>query len=147
MKDLDYYIECFSKLKTAYSKSRPAPHKALLLLSVIDLIEIGFITTPRIQLSDTLVETFNRNARELFRDDFFKPSIGQPFFYMKSEPFWRLEAVNPVDLELKETSCSLKNLRALFHNAVIDVDLFQLLRRSRNRVALRKVLIKRYIII
>lgn len=146
MKDLDYYIECFSKLKTAYSKSRPAPHKALLLLSVIDLIEVGVITSPRIFLSDTLIKTFNRNARELFRDDFFRPSIGQPFFYMKSEPFWRLEAFNALDCELKKTSCSLRNLRTRFLDAVIDTDLFQLLQQSSNRVALRKILIKRYIV-
>ncbi len=36
-----YYIECFGKLKTAYSKSRLASYKVLLLLSVTELIEKG----------------------------------------------------------------------------------------------------------
>jgi hypothetical protein len=38
MKDFSYYKECFSTLHTAKSKGFYAPHKALLLLSVIDLV-------------------------------------------------------------------------------------------------------------
>lgn len=41
MKDLNYYVECFSSLHTMKKCGKPAPHKALLLLSVIDLVERG----------------------------------------------------------------------------------------------------------
>lgn len=101
MKGLDFYIERFGMLKTTFSKSRPAPHKALLLLSVIDLIEKDIITSSKIELSDALIETFKSNSKVLFKDDFFKPSIGQPFFFMKSEPYWQLVANKVSDLKLK----------------------------------------------
>lgn len=145
MKGLDFYIERFGKLKTAYSKSRPAPHKALLLLSVIEIIERGVITSPKIELSDVLIETFKSNANDLFHDDFFKPSIGQPFFFMKSEPFWQLVANDVSDLELKSTSYSVVNLRKRFRYALIDTELFVLLKDNSNREALREVLLHKYL--
>lgn len=146
MNGIEYYIECFGKLKTAFSKSRPAPHKALLLLSVIELIESGVITSPKIQLSDALVNTFNSNSKQLFQDDFFKPSIGQPFFFMKSEPFWNLVAENTADVELKTTSYSVKNLRSKYRYALIDTELFVLLQNRNNRERLQDVLITKYLI-
>lgn len=51
-KDLNYYIDCFSLLNTMKKCGKPAPHKALLLLSVIDLVERGIITDCRIPLSE-----------------------------------------------------------------------------------------------
>lgn len=56
MKDINYYIQCFSALNTMKMQGKPAPHKALLLLSVIDLVEQGYITDSNIQLSDILEE-------------------------------------------------------------------------------------------
>ena len=40
-KDLEYYKDCFSSLNTMKKCGKLAPHKALLLLSIIDLIERG----------------------------------------------------------------------------------------------------------
>ena len=147
MKGLDFYIERFGKLKTAYSKSRPTPHKALLLLSVIDLIENGTITSSKVELSDALIETFKSNVKDLFKDDFFNPAIGQPFFFMKSEPFWQLVANDVSDLELKSTYFSVVNLRKRFRYALIDTDLFVLLKDNSNREILRDELLNKYIIL
>lgn len=147
MKGLSFYAEQFGKLKTAFSKNRPAPHKALLLLSVIDLIENGTITSSKVELSDALIDTFKSNAEDLFKDDFFKPSIGQPYFFMKSEPFWQLVANNVSDLELKSTSFSVVNLRKRFRYALIDTELFVLLKDNLNREVLRDVLLNKYIIL
>ena len=43
MNNLNYYINGFSSLRTMKKLGKSAPHKALLLLSVIDLIERGII--------------------------------------------------------------------------------------------------------
>lgn len=147
MKGLDFYIERFGKLKTAYSKSRPAPHKALLLLSVIDIIENGTITSSGIELSDALIEIFKSNVKDLFKDDFFKPAIDQPFFFKKSESFWQLVVNDVSDLELKSTFFSVVNLRKRFRYALIDTDLFVLLKDNSNREILRNELLNKYIIL
>ena len=52
--ELRHYIDVFSSLHTAKVKGRKAPHKAVLLLAIIDLIEEEVILTPYIDLSDGL---------------------------------------------------------------------------------------------
>lgn len=147
MNTLEDYITQFSRLKTAYSTKGPAPHKALLLLSIIDLIESGQIKSPIIELNDILISKFKENTRNLFRgDDYFKPTIGQPFFFMKSEPFWQLVAKDTLALSLKTTSYSIFNLSNLFRYALIDTDLFVLLKDPSPREKLREVLLNKYIV-
>lgn len=41
MHELKHYIDAFSTLHTAKVKEHRAPHKAVLLLAVIDLVEEG----------------------------------------------------------------------------------------------------------
>ena len=53
-------MDAFTSLHTAKRKGYKAPHKAVLLLSVIDLVEEGAIDTPRIELSDRLERKFHR---------------------------------------------------------------------------------------
>ena len=80
MKDFQYYKDCFSNLHTAKAKKLPAPHKPLLLLSVIDLVEREVITSNKIELSDTLIRQFKINSKRLVGHSIiFKPNIGQPF--------------------------------------------------------------------
>ena len=59
MNNLKDYIEAFSHLHTAKVKRRKAPHKAVLLLAIMDLVECNFIRNPRIELTDELVRKFN----------------------------------------------------------------------------------------
>lgn len=61
MYDLQYYSNLFGHLHTARRFGRPAPHKAILLLSVIDLVENGTIKSPHIPLSDELIKAFDDN--------------------------------------------------------------------------------------
>ena len=54
------YITLFSSLHTAKIAGKQAPHKAVLLLSIMDLVEAGILTSPRIELSEALEGTFAR---------------------------------------------------------------------------------------
>ena len=60
MIELSHYANAFSNLHTAKMKGHKAPHKAMLLLSIIDLVEEGTIASPRIYLSDELIDRFNK---------------------------------------------------------------------------------------
>ena len=53
-KDLAYYAERFQHLRQSPTKFGPAPHKAILLLSIIRGIELGFITENKIEYIDLL---------------------------------------------------------------------------------------------
>lgn len=88
MKDLNYYIKCFSALNTMRMQGKPAPHKALLLLSIIDLVKQGIITDSNIQLSDILEERFKDYAtRYVGNNSAYDPKINYPFYHMARNPF------------------------------------------------------------
>ena len=157
MKDLEYYIVCFGDLHTNVSRGKKAPHKALLLLSVIDMIDYGLIRSPHIVLSDLLVRTFDKNSHTFYSNRlFFKPKIQYPFFHMQSEPFWRLvakaEAAVNVAAEAdqsygdkKKSSPSKKQLIEQYSYAEIDRELFDLLQNQEARAVLRTHLISTYL--
>ncbi len=145
MKDLSYYIDCFSSLNTMKKCGKPAPHKALLLLSVIDLIERGAITDCRIPLSDELERQFKCNTKKLLGESiFFQPKISYPYVHMRSEPFWDLVPTHS-GLVDKITNYSLTSLRQNIAYACIDKELFQLLQDQNVRAKLRVHLISNYL--
>lgn len=157
MEDFRYYADCFSSLHTAMKLGKPAPHKALLLLSVIDLVERGIITENHIELSDDLVKTFNANAKKFYANSpIFKPEVTKPYFHMQHEPFWRLvvssdcvetnlAAEFSVEYTRKKPTYSLKGLREQFRYAEIDNELFELLKDEDARARLRVILISTYL--
>lgn len=157
MKDFQYYSYCFSDLHTAQSKRLPAPHKPLLLLSIIDLIESGNISSPEVELTDILIRTFKGNAnRYIGHSIIFKPNIGYPFFHLQHEPFWRLiptvqqqQSAMAAEASTKygatKAVYSIKGLREKYKCALIDKDLFNLLQNGDIRAKLRTTLISRYL--
>ena len=85
------YVSLFSALNTAKIAGKNAPHKAVLLLTIIDLVEAGIITSPRIELSEALQGTFARVWRRYIGTSLiFQPKVATPFWHMQNEPFYRL---------------------------------------------------------
>ena len=144
IKDLSYYQFCFINLSVSRFGDKVAPHKPLLLLSLIDLIEADVITSPQVELSEDLVGMFLRNA-DLFAKDIkhYRPNIGMPFYYMRSEPFWQLvpkvDGVTPV-------ANTITSLRQHYAHAKIDDELFTLLQDSTTAQTLRVTLIETYLL-
>lgn len=162
MQELEYYTDLFAHLHTAQRFGRPAPHKAILLLSVIDLVEKGTINSPIIPLSDELVKVFQANRKYyLGALRLYNPDIGKPFFHLQHESFWRLrdrveshstmaaETIstlqNAEKKELPRGSYSMKALRQAFCWAEIDPNLYHLLQNQEARGRLRVVLISTYL--
>lgn len=144
IKDLSYYQFCFINLSVSRFGDKVAPHKPLLLLSLIDLIEADVITSPQVELSEDLVGMFQRNA-DLFAKDIkhYRPNIGMPFYYMRSEPFWQLvpkvDGVTPV-------ANTITSLRQHYAHAKIGDELFTLLQDSTTAQTLRETLIETYLL-
>lgn len=157
--DVDYYKYHFSRLHTAKVKGRLAPHKAVLLIAVMRLVERGVINSPEIELLDELVAEFKSVWEEKVPASCpFSCSIGQPFFHMQHEPFWRLleyeEDYNIVAEELglytNETkempgSYSTNAIRKKFRCAMIDRQLYEVLSDADNRKILEDILVKKYL--
>ena len=74
------YIHLFENLHTNTRKGVKAPHKAIMLLSVIDLVEYGVITSNQIEFSERLEQQFQHNwSRYVEQSDVFQPRVGSPF--------------------------------------------------------------------
>ena len=147
---IDCYIKLFAELRTDKNKKRwsaatiwRAPHKPLLLLSIIDLIAQGTITRNFIEATFDLAETFAQYWAKIMPLG-TSGKMAYPFYYMDSEPFWELVPRPGVTLPVGKVVSSMKRIRELYLGAKIDDQLFPLLLMEPLRERLRNVLIKTY---
>ena len=87
-KNLHFYSKAFSRLRV---NKGMAPHKPILLLSVIELIGQGKIKENQIPLSPELIASFLKYWSQLGTES-YRPDIALPFFHMKSGKFWHLKS-------------------------------------------------------
>lgn len=144
--ELDDYISQFTSLNTAKRMGQPAPHKAVMLLSVIDLIESGGISSLSFPLSDALESKFYHNwKRYVGGSVLYKPAPATPFWHLGSEPFWTLARLDGKPLSEIVDTPSISKLQTCNIVAAIDRELFDLLQHENARAALRTTLISRYL--
>jgi putative restriction endonuclease len=134
----------FSKLKRSATNGG-APHKPILLLSILSLIRKGEISFNRIEITPSLVLEFKSIWARLVISQ-HTANFSLPFFHMRSEPFWRL--VTKAGMIIPVTSSnSIKSLGSLKDSiafAEIDKDLFDLLLDSVNSSILEDKLLELY---
>ena len=139
------YIHQFSTLNTAKIAGKQAPHKAVLLLSIMELIESGIITSPRIVLSEKLEEAFNRLWKKFIGTSvLFTPKVATPFWHMQGESFYQLFLNNGQDASGRKANYSVSWLRENTY-ALIDKKLFSLMQDENARAEFRVVLISTYL--
>ena len=144
--NLNDYIDLFSNLHTNKQQGKNAPHKAILLISIIDLIASHRIQTNEIVFTEELENCFQQNWKRYVGESIiFKPKAGTPYWHLNSEPFWQLIPYEGgyekiVKLQ-KGNPYSSKTIKEHIKFAVIDQTLFQLLQNNANRTKLREVLI------
>ncbi|PLY04405.1 MAG: HNH endonuclease [Desulfuromonas sp.] len=145
------YIKHFTHLNRApgatwtEATKRKAPHKPILLLAVLDLVQRGVITTPFIDVTADLVE-----LNELFNLYWRRvvplgqtSSIAFPFSRLSREPFWEMvpqpgKAIT--DAVINNTS-SVSYLRKYALGAKLDDGLFRVMQSGEGREALREALL------
>lgn len=136
-----HYCEQFKQLHTAVISGRKAPHKAVLLLSIIELIEEKAISSPCITLSDDLISRFNNNWEMYVHSDKFSPTIATPYWHLQNEGFWRL---NTYDGSVPKKTYSEKYLKECTF-AIIDINLFELLTEPDNAVIFKGIIRNTYL--
>lgn len=157
--DVGYYKYRFSRLHTAKLKGKQAPHKAVLLIAVMRLVARGVVCSPEIELTEELVKTYKEVwAEKVPASCPFSCSIGQPFFHMQHEPFWRLlehgEAYDMMTDELglydnltkdMPNGYSVGAIRRKFRCAVIEKQLYDVICDAENRRVLEELLTIKYL--
>jgi putative restriction endonuclease len=141
---LNYYSIKFSRLRVDRSRGI-APHKPILVLSVIHLIQEGRIAHNRIELSGELIATFE-NIWAYLGSEAHNPDISRPFFHLRGDKFWHhipnvgFRKVIASKIKLK----TLEEVNKVVKYAQIDDALFELLQSSQNREALTNILIQKW---
>src|SRR5882762_1331601 len=74
--------------KRGTGKARYAPHKPLLLLSLIDLASESLLPSPRVPKSSELRLRFDSLWSIVQERCPGKPDMDQPFFYLGTQRFW-----------------------------------------------------------
>lgn len=142
------YVEIFRNLSTGVQNGKKLPHKAVLLLSILTLIENGTITVNKIHLNKTIANTFASTWGDYLHNSKI-PSVWIPFWYMKSESFWHFKALADENI-LQNLLCfaghpSVGQMRNVIKYAYVDEQLFSLMQDREERLKLKKVLIETYL--
>ncbi|NEP86517.1 MAG: HNH endonuclease [Okeania sp. SIO2C2] len=137
-KNLAYYCQRFTELKTSQKLGHKAEYKPILILSVIDLITQGLINNNHISVSEELISTFNKHW-DILSSGIYKGKnrLHLPFYFLKSEGFWHIDLKSN---SLKQPS-SVKKLKEVVEYASLDPELFELLQDKNYRKELIDVLI------
>lgn len=143
---LHIYTNLFQNLHVNKQKGKCAPHKAVMLISVMELIGEGSIKSNQIEFTEQLEYRFKVNWRRFVGEsDVFKPNAGTPFWHLRSEPFWTLiPFVGGEDTleSLKRTNpYSPGTIRQHIKFAVIDKQLFEFMKKVDTRALLINTLV------
>jgi putative restriction endonuclease len=141
---LQKYLQVFKKLRIDRSHGI-APHKPILLLSVLQTYHSNFNTSPKVYITPELVALFKTNWNQLVHTN-HDCRISYPFYYLKSDKFWTLipksgfENINNMGSIMKTFS----NLNAAVDFALIAEDLFELVTDKRSNDMLQQFLLDEY---
>jgi putative restriction endonuclease len=118
-----------ARLKTDRARGDPAPHKPLLLLAVMDLIESGRLTSAIVPLSAELTYQFLTYWRIVAHRRKSAPDIRMPFHHLSGDRIWE-----PLDA-LQQPSADRKLTRfAFFTDSVFSLFLDASFREQARRV-------------
>ena len=142
------YVEIFRNLSTGVQNGKKLPHKAVLLLSILTLVENVTITENKIHLDKIIANTFASTWGEYLHNT-KTPSVWIPFWYMKSEPFWHFKALADENI-LQNLLCfaghpSVGQMRNVIKYAYVDEQLFSLMQDREESSKLTKALTETYL--
>lgn len=142
-KDVSYYKDLFAKMKRNKNNGL-APHKPVLLLSVINMFESRVYSNSHIFICDELVDEFDQQWVLHVTSPFHRCKFTTPFFHMGGEPFWRLVPNQGYENDVQDMykMYAYSRLVKAVKWAEIDEELALLLLEKDTRIELRRFLIE-----
>lgn len=148
-KELEDYEKEFACLSVGIVGGRKLPHKAILLISIMNLIETGAIEENKIPLGKIVSSAFTSIWKK-YCDGIKVPSVWIPFWYMKSESFWHFKHNGSEDLlqGLLQFAGhpSVGQMRPVIKYAYLDKELYMYIVNAKARERLKNVLEESYLL-
>lgn len=142
MESLAKYLHAFKNLRRANGN---APHKPILLISVLQQYQQHLIDGKQIYMTPELVSAFKTNWNLLVTTP-HDCRISYPFYYMKSEGFWSLvlhdgfDPIHRMDSFVK----SFSSFNIAVKYAELHDDLFLLMQHTESNLMLQHFLLDYY---
>jgi len=143
--DFNDYLSMFQKLSTASVGGHIRPHKPVMMLAIMSLIENKKIDANRIRYSPQLLELFKRYFDLVRRhNDALNPIM--PFFYLRGDKFFQHKPYPGKQSAYQALSSpgSMKKFLDIVEYAYLDDELFYFLQDPGKLNELREALIKKY---
>lgn len=145
--DWSNWLERLYNLRRDKRGSHERPHKPVLLLSIIDLLDRGVIIVNQVPLSEELVAAFKRYFAVVRKAD-DQPTIQNPFFHLCGDKFWQLVPA-PGESPIYRAGAiagapSVAELRRRVAHGRFEDGFWQLLSEPVARHQLREAIIARY---
>jgi len=147
---LTKYLDKFGRLNQGVTKYGKAPHKIVLLITVLQAFRNKLITQNKIYVSPELVALFKGNWNALVTTNHVC-NFALPFWHLRGkksnkEPFWILTPKSGFEsvLFIKESISSLGELNAAVNYAKLSEDLFTLVKNTKDNLVLQQFLLDKY---
>lgn len=144
------YVEAFENLKPNEKYGRKTPHKAVLLLTIIEMCESDDICSNEIRYNQLLIDTFHKVwKRTLPDDDSLFVDAYFPFWTMQNEDFWHLVPFRGKEeylnlLKERQIRPSESKIKECVDYVELDEDLFFLMSLPSGRSSLKRALLENY---
>lgn len=144
------YIEAVKNLKTNNKWGRKSPHKAVLMLTVIELYEKNILMSNEIRYDETLKSTFLKIWNLVLPNEpLFHPEAYLPFWYLQSDNFWHIVPIRgKEDILSLMRDTNIKPSEAKLIDSVkyaeLDEDLYFLMTLPSGRSSLKRALLETY---
>ena len=136
-------INQLSRLKYSNRGGYKAPHKAIYLLSIIDMIEEGVINDRRFHIMPALINRFEHNwKRYVGNSQYFICNIWNPINYMEQDVVYRKFKAGQENIKPANIECS----KEVYEYFEIPSKLWCLLQDEKSKDDIRQLLINTYII-
>ena len=124
-------------------RGQVAPHKAMMLIAVMEETANGHITNGFVPHNDRMVKAFEYAWRRYVdASSVFNPAFATPFFHLSNEPFWTLMKS---DCYVEKKEYSLGALRESFFGAKLPDDLCQYMAEPASRQRLMRALLDKFV--
>lgn len=144
------YIEVFKNLRTNNKYGRKSPHKAILMLTVIELYEQSVLTENEIFYDERLKSMFLKVWNSVLpKEPLFHPDAYLPFWYLQNDSFWHIVPKRGKEdiLSLMRDS-NIKPSESKLNDSVryaeLDEDLYFLMTIASGRSSLKRALLETY---
>lgn len=144
------YVEAFKNLRTNNKYGRKSPHKAVLMLTVIELYEQSILTDNEIYYDDSLKSMFLKVWNKVLpKEPLFHPEAYLPFWYLQSDSFWHIIPLRgKEDILTMMRDANIKPSEAKLIDSVkyaeLDDDLYFLMTITSGRSSLKRALLETY---